>query len=445
MKKIVSMLAVAALAFSSVFAAEVSIEYNTKGNLYSEKKTREATDEAVNTKGTSKSVFDQSGYADAQSDLVISATTDFAGVVLDIDPNASNTSTKPVDMFDQYYAWMNFGNIQVTSGVWSSRYVNRVKADAGNWESKDFERYKPGVINGKYASDIDNVTKMGDGSTKDENSNYKYTQDLATAIAYTLRPDDSTYFMVKGFLVSNGKWGGSLRVSGDDDYTYGDDEYDNYFYSSPAAEIAFRKDGIIDINAVVKSQKRDQLALGLFVRPLPTDTTNILFGFSYGTDLNDKDVNGVKHSDVYDRNYSEMAFDFRLRHAFSDTFALTTMNNLSFYQDAKVKDGSDIYAWRMWNMVSGAYKVSEQLLAQLTIENECGIQSSNGSVTYKVGDLGGFDISVIPGVTYSFNENASLTAGVRFRWSNVGASDDYVDANGKKTEFSIPVVFDVAL
>lgn len=432
MKKIVSMLAVAALAFSSVFAAEVSIEYNTKGNLYSEKKTREATDEGKNT--SEKSVFDQSGYADAQSDLVISATTDFAGVVLDIDPNASNQSADPKDLFDQYYAWMNFGNIQVTSGVWSARYVNRVKTDSGNWEGTDFERYKPGVISGKYAADIDNVTKMGIGDGN-------YSQNLATAVAYTLRPDDATYFMVKGFLVSNGKWGGTLRL-GDD---YGDGEYDNYLYSSPAAEIAFRKDGVIDINAVVKSQRRDQLALGLFVRPLPTDTTNILFGFSYGTDLNNDAVDGVKHSDVYDRNYNEMAFDFRLRHAFSDTFALTTMNNVSFYQNAKVKDGSDIYAWRMWNMVSGAYKVSEQLLAQLTIENECGIQSSDGAVTYKIGDLGGFDISVIPGVTYSFNENASLTAGVRFRWYNLGASDDYVKANGKKTEFSIPVVFDVAL
>ena len=70
MKKIVSVLAVAALSLSVVFAAEVSLSYKTRGTLYSE--TNKMNYDS-NKGSQARTALDQSGYKDAQTDIVISA------------------------------------------------------------------------------------------------------------------------------------------------------------------------------------------------------------------------------------------------------------------------------------------------------------------------------------------------------------------------------------
>ena len=104
----------------------------------------------------------------------------------------------------------------------------------------------------------------------------------------------------------------------------------------------------------------------------------------------------------------------------------------------------------LWDMVSLGYQASERVLAQLTVESEADIlhtYSGDSSVeSSNVRDLGGFTISVIPGVTYSFNENATLTAGVKFEWAEIGASSDFKSSDHTTTtKVQIPVVFAVAL
>ena len=178
MKKIVSMLAIAALTLGAVSAADFSVEYVTKGSIYTEKSTtpQGSTKSTVN----SKAFLDQDGYdGDSASDLIMSASGDAGGVLLDIDVDARDKTIK----FDQVYGWMNFGPIQLTTGKWSGRYVNRVKEDAGNWASSDFEKFKPGIVIGtdgtgakaRNAYDVDNLTAV------------KGTNQISTALAYTNR------------------------------------------------------------------------------------------------------------------------------------------------------------------------------------------------------------------------------------------------------------------
>lgn len=411
MKKIVSALMISALAVGSLFAADISIEYNTKGYVYSEEKTKDSNGKVMSS---TKTVLDQSGYDGASSDFVLSAESDVGGFVLDVDPDAASKSQS----LDYYYGWVNFSNIQVTVGKWKSRYVNRVNQDSGNWADADFERYKPGVVGGKLANDIDNLTLNGGKQT------------LSTAVAYTLRPSDATYFMVKGVLV-DGRWGGFFMNSDSGNY-------DNTLESGLAGEIAFRQDGLLNINLAVRSLQRDELGLGLFVSPLVSDSAQLLFGVSGGFDLAD-------YGDGIDHNYRELGIDFRARFALSEKLAITTMNNFSFLQDARFDDDVDNYSWKGWDMVSVAYNLTDRALLQVTGEAEYGIKAGKDGATYDVGDLGGFDLSIIPGVTYSFNENASFTAGVKFSWTGVGASSSYENNNSSTTSFSIPFVFDVAL
>lgn len=445
MKKIVSVLSVAALTLSTVFAADVTLGYNTKGFFYDEENKKTVSNGVENYSQT-RSMLDQAGYDGAGSDLVISAKNDYAGFVLDFDPNAQRRKAGLDDNLDAYYAWMNFSNLQITTGKWSSRYVGLLDQDGGKWAGNDFARYKPGVIGGAYAYDVDNLTAVTAQGALLGNSKYfrsvSTTQKLSTALAYTVRPNDDMAIMVKGVLVDN-KWGSTWRGDKDAKHSgYDVGESDISFFSGFATEFAFRLENVVDINAVVKSMKRDQIAAALFFRTL--SAKSILVGLSYGADLKDygKDVN--------DHNYREMAVDFRGHFQLSEPLCITTMNNLSIMNDAKAKGGKDTSQMHLWDMVSLGYKVNEQVFAQLTVEGECDLLkqyvADDKVKNLDVGDLGGFTISVIPGVKYSFNENATLTTGLKVEFAEVGASSDYKDSNHEtKTHFSIPVVFAVSL
>lgn len=427
MKKIVSMLAIAALTLGAVSAADFSVEYATKGSVYTEKSKTAAG--ATKSTVESKAFLDQSGYdGDSASDLVLSSSGTAGGVLLDIDVDARNKSIT----FDQVYGWMNFGSIQLTTGKWCGRYVNRVKEDAGKWAAADFEKFKPGIVIGAKgddaksfnAFDVDNLTAV------------KGTNQIATALAFTSRPDDATYFMAKGLIVTN-NWGGIGKW--DSDLKYEDDEYDLYFESGFAGEIAFRKEGLIDINVLAKSMVRNELVVAAFVRPLMLNPVNLLVGVTYAGDLTD-------NGDAVDANKYAWGLDVRARIPLTETIALTTMNNLSNSVEQKAKNGKDNYTMSMWNMVSVAYKVSDALKVQVTgesymsqfmkVENDDAVSRSK---------LGGADLSVLAGVVYSFNPNASFSAGIKYEKTGMFASSDWTDANDTTATFSIPFVFDVAL
>ena len=450
MKKIVSVLSVAALTLSAVFAADVSLKYNMKGSLYEEtnKKVVAAGSETISQE---RSILNQSGYADAESDIVITAKNDFAGFVLDVQPNATGKTAFSASKLKEYYAWMNFGNLQLTTGKWKSRYTNLLDAEQGEWEDDDFMRYPLGVVGGKMAYDVDNLTATV--AEKKENNktipagNSKYftvmetTQKVSTALAYTVRPNDDTYFMIKGVAVDN-KWGGTGRW--DSDRSYGENDYDIQFFSGFAAEAALHTAGL-DLNLVVKSMVRNEFSFAAFVAP-KLGESSLLFGFTAGLDL-------TGNGDKVEHNYHEFGIDFRAIFKLSDALTLTTMNNLSVKDEAKAKDQKwDENTFHLWDMVSLSYKASDKIKAQLTAEAECDLlrneanSAKDGTETKNVRDLGGFTLSVIPGFVYSFNQNASLTAGFKFQFAEIGASTEFQDSDHTiTTKISIPVVFAVAL
>ena len=456
MKKIVSVLSVAALSLSVVFAADVSLSYKTAGTIYSEtNKKNYATDAAA---GQTRTALDQSGYKNAQTDIVISAQADWAGFVLDFDPNATTKDDMSTSWFDQYYGWLNFGPLQVTTGKWESRYSDELTDDKGNWERIDFNRYRLGVINGDYAHDVDNLTAVLKPSETEKGAGGRAKQEteqkVSTAVAFTSRPNDGTYIMLKGVAVQN-DWGSTLRLDSDRDYKdYKTDKGGDLFFESGfAGEFAFHIDNSIDINVIAKSLKRDQLALGAFVRPTFGDT-KLLLGFTFGKDLSEyKNTEGDNL-----RTYYEMAADFRLRTKLSDNVTLTTMHNISAFnpkENKKDQKYSEMYA-TMWNMVSFGYKASEQILLQLTCQNECVLfknekDPEDAEKTKTTGPManGGYSISIIPGVTYSFNANASLTAGLKWEINHIGVNDNNNVKTGLGTAvsstFSVPVVFKVSL
>ena len=107
MKKIVA--AVAALMVAGAAFADVSFSYKGTGIVG----------------GTTKAL----DSIDRKDCLNLKVATDVAGVVFDWDIEDDKMG------LDEFYGWMTFalpvGNLQITSGKWSARNVNRVKADAG--------------------------------------------------------------------------------------------------------------------------------------------------------------------------------------------------------------------------------------------------------------------------------------------------------------------------
>ena|GEM_PF-1413735 len=452
MKKIVSVLSVAALTLSAVFAADITIEYKTLGNIYSETNT-ETAGGASHTQ--TRTFLDQDGYGKAQAAMKVKATTDFAGFVLSFKPDATKGSgDNGSSKIDEYYGFMNFGPLQLTTGNWTSRYINRVTEDAGKWESKDFEKYKPGVVAFTsattamqqlgYAKDIDNLTLTEAGA-----------QELATSLALTIRPNDDTYFLVKGVAIDGAgtPWGGTLMND--------KGNYNLTFMSGFAGEVALKINNVFDLNFVAKSLKRDHLAMGVFFRPLMLGKTNMLLGFSYATFI-DKSKTGDK--ETYDSWAHDMGIDFRARFVLSDSLALTTMNNLSIATLAKKANVADAKEWgkdeagnysayHLWNMVSLAYKTNEKLTLQFTVHSETnfGYNKNPDSTSTKTNkemwanDCGGFTFTFVPGIVYKFSKNASVTAGVHIEAPNCFASSDWLNKNAVTQNISIPFVFDVAL
>ena len=464
MKKIVSVLSVAALALSSIFAAEVTLSYKTKAALYKEtNKKNVATDSDASQ---TRTLLDQTGYDNgkAKSNVVVSAKTDFAGFVLDFEPEAQEgkKGTAIADNnFYQYYGWLNFGPLQVTSGKWESRYGYELDDDQKAWADNDFNRYHLGIINGAYGHDVDNLTatlayadstKTFDPKKPIVGEKVEAKQQLATAVALTSHPNDGTYIMLKGVLVDS-DWGSSLRLDSDRNYTGAYTSVTNggdlAFHSGFAGEFAFHIDNSIDINVVAKSLKRDTLAIGAFVRPTFGSTT-LLAGFTFGKALNEKAADGTE----IDSTYSEFGIDLRLRTKLSDNVTLTTMHNISHFQPEYAKDHKvDTNYATMWNMVSLAYAASEKTVLQCTVQNECVLFKNVANDKNDGSDLkgprtnGGYNLSIMPAVVYSFNENASLSAGLKWDINNIAALDAWKSTQGVITtsEFSIPVVFKVSL
>lgn len=149
MKKILSTMLVGALIAGAAFA-DVSFSYTGSAIL------------ADNTKSFTK--------ATRNDCLALELSNEIAGVHCDWDFNGGDAMA-----MDEYYAWMDFalpvGSLEITSGKWNGRNVNRVKTEAGDLGSDYYEVYKPGIaLGGKQVADGSNLT---DG-------NY------ATVLAYTL-------------------------------------------------------------------------------------------------------------------------------------------------------------------------------------------------------------------------------------------------------------------
>lgn len=328
MKKILSTMLVGALIAGAAFA-DVGFSYTG----------------AAIFQGTTKKI----NKVDRNDCLGLTLQNDIAGVVCDWDIGGDDALA-----LDSFYGWMTFGlpvgNLQVTSGKWTSRYVNRVNSGAGNLDAFNnyFERFKPGnIIEDTVSNDSDDLT---DGA-------------YSTVLAYTLADTLPGTLMVKFGLVSseynhvaNPENIGAKDKDGKD---YADEkadrdaqEADVWLKSGFVGEICWFQEGLIKANVAVRNLYKDVTSLGIFVSPLMVAGLDATVGFS----------TAIVDSDLIE-DYSEIAFDLRARYAVSEKTGITGMFN---YSNAGVKD-NDVTA--MWTMLGIDYVAGENITFVAALNN----------------------------------------------------------------------------
>lgn len=331
MKKIVA--AVAALMVAGAAFADVSFSYKGTGIVG----------------GTTKKL-----NSVARNDcLSLKVATDVAGVVFDWD-----IANNAMEM-DEFYGWMTFalpvGNLQITSGRYASRNVNRVKADAGELDGTYFEAHKPGVINGKYAKDSANLTEGK----------------MSTVLAYTLADTLPGALMVKFGLV-NGAYG----------------KFDSQ--SGFVGEVSYDQAGAVKATVAVKNLKTEQLSLGVFVSPQFLDALSATVGFSFGKD----------------KDNSEFGIDARARYAITEKVAVDGMFNYSKTALTKGANGKDKAS--MWYLAGVNLKATEDVRV---------VAAFNSTINDFSAERGSVESHFVPAIELTPSEKAKVTVGFDAKWT----------------------------
>ena len=385
MKKIVAVASLASLLIGATFAADISFSY-TGSNFF-------------------KSSGGNLAFSDRTDCMSVTLKNDTAGAVLDFDTDVDAKTFKQ----DAYYGWMNFaiptGNLEITAGCWESRYVQRVNTDAGKLKGADFEKYKPGVINGVIANDADNLTQ----------------KKISMVAAYTNADALPGKLLVKFGLVNstyNPDADAATTAENSGDVTDGGLSIKAGF----VGEIGYRQDDLINLNFAVKNYERKSFSLGLWASPLMVENLELTVGGAFGIykpwDTTPKDWN--------ENTGKEWGVDLRARYVLNEEISVTTMHNLSSGYD-KTADNNQL---NLWDMVSVAYKFDPRMTIGCTINAEFDNLDSDHTFT-------GADVTTSPYLVIRATERVSITSSLRCAVTGWNPKID-----GHETfDVTVPVIF----
>ena len=448
MKKIISTLAFATLAFGSSFAdVKISANYRTQMNAFSRVMSSSNTSDASkDTKAvyptTAEDVransyfFSQKsgaygGHADS---FKIAGSNDFGGVTFEINPNAS---TGTVSAFKQYNAFVKLGDFKVAAGRWQDGimpgdYQLKKDLDASNLGGETATAYKLGSLHSGaltvQANDLCYFAgnkHIGYIEYAADLSDMKLTADLVAASTET--------------DAAGTAWDGSDVFSG-----FGlqlDAKLESWDF-----QFTFKQPDIRDA-----SSKR---VVAFYAQPT-FGALKATFGGAAG---------------YYKGELTEFNTDIRFRYA-TGAFSITSMNNISYMTNYALDSDSGYYtkkdygkhvgaiflnntgalayqknAWSqsaMWNMLSFNYVANEKITAFVNLGDLIGFNAGGK----EIGDLG-MEFFFAPGAMFTAGKGATITTALRLGMSNMLLDgDEYKDNWGNSVKpamaICVPVVFRV--
>ena len=407
MKKILGAVLAAGLLTGIATAADIGFSY--KGSNYFK------SEDAI---GKGYLTYDAANRYDCMS---VTVSGDIGGVVVDFDLDLNwdmsdspytdkNGKRKLPDYLkqDEYYGWLNFGlpvgSLQVTAGRWNGRYVNRIRTDKGDLDSEDFELYKPGVINGTMGADSDNLT----------------AGNLGVVAAWTLADKLPGVLIVKLGLANNASFFSSDKW----DYNWNWDANSVSVKAGFTGELAYRQDGLFNVNFAVRTLLKNNYSFALWFSPLMAEKLQLTVGGTVAT-VNAYDKDAKKWGD----NKTEWGVDLRARYKVTDELSLTTMNNISSgtASTTKAHDGKDGNQLVLWDMLNATYAFADNLKAGLTLQSiRGGLDDDHESQ---------WDVIVSPSLAIQATERVAVTTSVRAVLEDIG---NWTITSVKLT---IPVIF----
>lgn len=426
MKKIISTLALATLAFGASFAdVKFTCNYRTQAVAFSRVMKADSYSATANGEKFQTYMLSNTAYGGDSDTFKMSASNDFGGVNVRIDPKGSNGSLT----LNEYNAYVKAGAFTLSAGYWKDGVMNgayqlKNDADASNLGGETFAAYKLGSMFKKAITlQVDDITSFA-GSAHATG----YISYLGEFDALTLKAD-----LAAVSLDGTATWDGS-----------------NY-YSGLAARIDARLE-TWDIQFVIKQANitdgQAQRALALHVQPLAWGALKATFGGALG---------------FYEGELTEYNADIRFRYA-DGPLSVTFFTNLSHISDTgATKMGVTDYnkhvgayfltsgnKWTaqsnaashtaMWNMLALRFKVSDKLFLTGELGDIVGFKSNKKTF----GDYG-VEAFVAPGFQVFAGKNCSVSTCLRIGLSNLLMdSDTYKDIEPAMS-MAVPVVMRVKL
>lgn len=435
MKKIFGVIALASLTLGAFADAEFAVNYRTQMTGFSRIFSGDYSgteDEKIDyAKNKHKSyLFAQKSYGGASDSISATVAGDMCGATIRIDPFPAAGSKKQLQI-NQYSGYVNIGKFTLNAGAWKDgQYVGdwqlKQDADACNLGGETFAAYKLGnMFGGSNTLGIDDIANIAGG-------------DKATT-AYV-------------------KWGGAVGPKKTFVELYAsaigiagktwDDE------GTVCSGFGFKADvttKALRTQFIAKLPKISQRAFGLYFMPQGTGALTTVFGGTLGFE---------------DANLTEANADLRMRYA-GKGYSVTFFNNISHITNANTvsrlsdknknkvvsvnkvvgawaEDGDNgigclgtkvtrgaagdnqYYNTVMWNMLALRYKLTNKVF----FTAEAGDMVYFNNMFNDDAAWAGIDAFVCPGIQIFAGGKTSVSMGVRFGASGIGAQK--LDAHGDR-------------
>lgn len=318
--------------------------------------------------------------------LALTLSNDVAGVKCDWDLNGGDKME-----LDEFYAWMDFalpvGALEITSGKWNGRNVNRVKTEAGDLGSDYYEVYKPGIAISAPVIDSNGDGK-GDAPFVIDGANLT-DGNYASVLAYTLSDVLPGKLMFKAGIVRIPSASG--KDTKDNVYYDPADKTDVRSHSSFAYEVSYAQDDLIKATVAIKNYSFTTTSYGVYVSPLMVPGLDSMVGFTYLT----ADDDGA------------MGIDARAKYAITEKTSVTGMLNYS----TTMLDNSDADVSSLWTMLSVGYKAGDNIRYVATVNNQVKDMDATAGKACK--------LSLSPACMIQASEKCNVTVGFDMSWDNV--------------------------
>lgn len=447
MKKIISTLALATLAFGSVFAdvtfttnyrtrmAGFSRVINSSGKYVDSSNKLQSYSPAADGELHNSYLFAQRGYAEASDDFAIGVSNDFGGAFVKINPNLQKkeSSDDRVPGLNAYYGYVNFGALTLTAGFLDGR-------SNGAYRLTDYI--------GHNLEGQDAYGQLGSMHTK----------------AVSFKADDITWYDGEerpvGILTYKGEFGDTVvaadLVAAAVDNKDATGRWDNSKIHAAFGARVDVKLPIADFQFVVKEQKNHSKANPAVTKRSVAFSVAPNFGENMSLALSTS--LGFYNGDLTDFN-GDVRFVFK-----TGNIAFTSLNKIGYVTDTGVSSYNPLgyeahvglcfvkndgtLGWQknaesqssMWNVLGFSMELSEKLTVFANVGDIIGFNAGKK----EIGDYG-MELFVVPGVQLFATKNASITTALRVGVSNLLMDKDTYKDIEPAYGILVPVVFRVQL